>query len=232
MIQHLLLPLVLAQASNGAGAAASAPATQPAPSTPTFLQQIATWFGPTFESTPMSGWIQLLAGIFVGLLAAKIAQTILKNTGAKLKSRGWHSRGAVFIHAARPAALAVFALSLRIGLQGIYFQPREITAGAKTTLENNPLPDKLLGLLMAISVAWFLYNLVDLVVVALRKLTADETIAVLVRKTLRIFILIIFALFVVQNTFGQEVTPWLAGLGLAGLAVSLAAPGAIKNIFG
>jgi MscS family membrane protein len=73
---------------------------------------------------------------------------------------------------------------------------------------------------------------VDLVVVALRKLTADETIAVLVRKTLRIFILIIFALFVVQNTFGQEVTPWLAGLGLAGLAVSLAAQGPIKNIFG
>ena len=32
-------------------------------------------------------------------------------------------------------------------------------------------------------------------------------------------LLVIFALFIVQNTFEQEVTPWLAGLGLAGSAL-------------
>src|SRR5690606_32061149 len=41
-----------------------------------------------------------------------------------------------------------------------------------------------------------------------------------------------FTLFVAQNVFGLDITGWLAGLGLAGLAVSLAAQDSVKNLFG
>lgn len=49
---------------------------------------------------------------------------------------------------------------------------------------------------------------------------------------LRIFLLIIFTLFIAENVFNADVTAWLAGLGIAGLAVSLAAQDSLKNLFG
>ena len=64
---------------------------------------------------------------------------------------------------------------------------------------------------------------------ALRKLVErteskiDDQIVPLIRKTLRIFLVIVFTLVVAQNIFGLNITGWLAGLGIAGLAVSLAA---------
>jgi MscS family membrane protein len=91
---------------------------------------------------------------------------------------------------------------------------------------------KVIGLLYVVSIAWFLYNLIDIVEIGIRRVTTDQTIIHLIRKALRIFLLVVFGLFVAQNVFEQNISAWLAGLGLAGLAVSLAAQGPIKNIFG
>ncbi len=54
----------------------------------------------------------------------------------------------------------------------------------------------------------------------------------LVRKTLRIFVVVVSVLTIAQSVFGTDITAWLAGLGIAGLAVSLAAQDSIKNLFG
>lgn len=185
--------------------------------------QVAQLFGPTFENTSLVSWITLLAGIFGGLLGGRIVQTVLRNAGDRLKARGWNIRGLVFQLSARPANLAVFSIGLSIGLHALYFAER-------SRLEK--LPNKLTELLLVFALAWFLYNLVEIIEAAIRKITADITIILLVRKTLRILLLIVFGLFVVQNIFEQEITAWLAGLGIAGLAVSLAAQDSIKNLFG
>src|SRR5690606_23160639 len=96
----------------------------------------------------------------------------------------------------------------------------------------------IIAFLYIIAIGWFIYNLVDLVDIALRRLTAktasklDDMIAPLIRKALRIFVVVIFVLFVAENVFGADITAWLAGLGIAGLAVSLSAQDSIKNLFG
>jgi len=74
--------------------------------------------------------------------------------------------------------------------------------------------------------------------VMLRRLTAktdsslDDQLLPLIRKTLRIFLVAVGVMFVVDSVFGQNVGALLAGLGIAGLAVSLAARPSIENLFG
>jgi MscS family membrane protein len=177
--------------------------------------------GNTISKTTWEGWVILFAGIFGGLIAGWIASSVLKRVGDKLKSRGWIARGSVFRYAAGPANLAVFSFFLGLGFSRVAMdEPVAL------------LVTKAVALLYVVAIGWFLYNLVDLVEFGIRRVTTDSTIIQLLRKALRIFLLIIFVLFVAENFFEAEITAWLAGLGLAGLAVSLAAQGPIKNLFG
>jgi len=99
------------------------------------------------------------------------------------------------------------------------------------------LVNKVITFLMTMAVGWFLFNLVDVIDAVLQHLVAktesklDDQIVPLIRKTLRIFLVIVFTLGVARHIFDLDITGWLAGLGIAGLAVSLAAQDSIKNLF-
>jgi MscS family membrane protein len=54
----------------------------------------------------------------------------------------------------------------------------------------------------------------------------------MIRKIQRLVLLIVAALVIAQAVFRQDVGAWLAGLGIAGLAVSLASQDSLKNFFG
>jgi MscS family membrane protein len=207
---------------------ATAPSTQPTTQPePDFFESAASLFGVTFEETTLFGWIVLLAGIFVGMAAGKIIQTLLKTISARLQSRGWNVRAALFRFMAGPANLALMSMGLKIGLTFIV-----MIDNVKTFF------NRLISFLFIVSIAWFLYNLVELLDFALRRLAAksntklDDAVVILLRRALRIFLLIMMVLFVAENIFNANVTAWLAGLGIAGLAVSLAAQDSIKNLFG
>jgi MscS family membrane protein len=156
-----------------------------------------------------------------------VASSALSSAAQRLQSRGWPARSAVFRHAAGPANLAIATVGLAGGLRAIYL------ADNVRTFSN-----KLLSLLMIVAIAWFIYNLIAMVDLLLRRVLRRtepkllDTVVALVRKALRIFLLVMVGLFVIQNIFEQNITAWLAGLGIAGLAVSLAAQDPIKNIFG
>ena len=96
----------------------------------------------------------------------------------------------------------------------------------------------MISFLLILSLGLYLFNLVDVLDAAMRRLAekteskVDDQIVPLVRKTLRIFLVIVFTLIVAQNVLGLDITGWLAGLGIAGLAVSLAAQDSVKNLFG
>lgn len=81
------------------------------------------------------------------------------------------------------------------------------------------------------------YKLVDLVglyfdrLASRSKSTLDDQLVPLVRKSLKIFIVIIGVLFILQN-LDFNVTALLAGISIGGLAFALAAQDTIKNLFG
>jgi len=188
---------------------------------------VITLFGPTFQKTPTWAWASLLGAIFVGLLAGKLSQSALRSAGNRLIKRGWEVRGIMFDNAASPVSFALLSLGLASGLVVIYMEP------ALREFSNN-----IVEFLMILAVGWFLFNLVEVIDAALRRLSEktesklDDQLVPLVRKAMRVFLVVVFALFIAQNVFGFDITGWLAGLGIAGLAISLAAQDSIKNLFG
>ncbi len=183
--------------------------------------------GPTFRQTPMWGWGVLLASIFAGLFVGKVAQFGLARASQRCHARDWPVRATILEDLSNPLSLALLSLGLLVGLGFIGMAP--------------PLrgfSNSVIMLLVTLAAAWFLFNLVDVVDLGMRRLAAntesklDDQLVPLVRKTLRIFLVIVFLLFVAQNVLGFDITGWLAGLGIAGLAVSLAAQDSVKNLFG
>jgi MscS family membrane protein len=181
----------------------------------------------TIRQTPWTGWVALLAGIAAGLLIGRLAAALLCKVGARLEARGWRGRALLLTGASGPVSLAIFTLGLSIGLAWITMSP-----------SLHDFVVRVISLLYILSMAWLLYNTVGLLDVALHRWTSkrksrlDEGIVPLVRKTLRIFVTVVFVLFTAQNVLGADIGAWLAGLGIAGLAVSLAAQDSIRNVFG
>jgi MscS family membrane protein len=189
---------------------------------------IGEYFGPTISNTPWTGWLMLLVGIFGGLLVGKIASHLLRGAASRMEQRRAAVAASIVRSTAGPVSFALFVLGLAIGLGGLY---------AESNLQG-VIFGKIIPLLYICALGAFLYNLVDLVDVALRRVTRSVTgtlvnqLIPLVRKALRLFLVVVMFLFVAENFFGANITTWLAGLGIAGLAVSLAAQDSIKNIFG
>jgi MscS family membrane protein len=131
------------------------------------------------------------------------------------------------IDLAGPANLFLITVGLSFGLMGIAMAP---------ALRNYIL--KALLLLYYISVFWYAYNLISILDVIFSRFgtKTDSSLAMLVaplvRRTLRVFLVVIASMFIVQSVFGQQIGAWLAGLGIAGLAVSLAAQDSLKNLIG
>lgn len=218
-------PEPAAEAEAAAGAAAETGADVE----PSLADRIVDSLGleTTVQQTPWWGWLALLGWIFGGVVVGRLASGSIRAAGNRLERRGAHAGATILRAAATPTNLFFITLGLSIGLGFIALEP---TAAG--------LRNRVLNFLYVIAVGWFLFNLVDLVDLWLRNLAIktasqlDDQLAPLIRKTLRIFLIVLIGLYTAQNIFNQDVTAWLTGLGIAGLAVSLAAQDSIRNLFG
>ncbi|MFZ5831729.1 MAG: mechanosensitive ion channel family protein [Planctomycetota bacterium] len=172
-------------------------------------------------------WVILLGAIAAGLIAGRVVSFALRAAGQRLEQRGWRMRAVVLGGLAEPAAIALLTLGFTIGSAGLVMSPGMELLRQKTLL-----------LIYSLAVFWYLYNLIEVVDVALRRKILptrsllDQQVAPLVRKTLRVVLVVLAVLFTVDSVFDQDIGAWLAGLGIAGLAVSLAAQDTLKNLFG
>jgi len=129
----------------------------------------------------------------------------------------------------RPAALFCFVVALQMGV-ALVLAANDKLAG---------ITEQAFRTLYAVTIGYAIYRLVDVVDDLLMQFAArtesklDDMLVPLVRKALRIAIVVVVTLFVLQNIVGaEELTTLLAGLGVGGLAVALAAQDSIKNFFG
>lgn len=94
-----------------------------------------------------------------------------------------------------------------------------------------------LSVLRDIIIFWLIYKLVNVFCDYLTQLTAktkntfDDQLVPLVRKSLKVFTFIIGLIFILQNN-GVNVTAFITGLGIGGLAFALAAKDTLANLFG
>ncbi|MFW5682730.1 MAG: mechanosensitive ion channel family protein, partial [Phycisphaeraceae bacterium] len=189
--------------------------------------QLITIIGPTFERTPLWAWGGLLGLIFAGLAGGKLLQTAFTARASRHRRKN-QEIPAVFIESfSSPISLLCITLGLNFGLQLIEMDPRLLA-----------FANSVLTLLYITAAGWLLYNLVDVIGLLLRRgaertrSKLDDQVAPLVRKSLRIFLVVLLSLMVAQNVFGLNITGWIAGLGIVGLAISLAAQDSVRNLFG
>lgn len=129
----------------------------------------------------------------------------------------------------KPAELLILILGLFVVVQ-ILRLPSEPLNAARFAYA-------LLKILITFDIAWALFNSVTLLEVYLGRLVRkteselDDHLLPFVRKSLRVFIVLMAVLMAIQN-LGYSISGLLASLGIGGLAVALAAKDTLANVFG
>jgi len=179
------------------------------------------------ERNSVMAWLSLLGTIAAGVFLGAIAAALIRRAAGRLRKGGRDIGSSLVGSFAAPLNVAIVLASLGVGLQWVWapLVVKEIAA-------------LVIKLLIALVVFWAVWrsisDLTRMIVWASSRTqsTLDDQMAALIRKVLRLFLLVVFVLYVVSEIFEQDIAGVLAGLGIIGLAVSLAAQDSLKNLFG
>ncbi|MCC5928109.1 MAG: mechanosensitive ion channel family protein [Cyclobacteriaceae bacterium] len=172
--------------------------------------------------------ITLLIVILASVIINKIFVMTFKGILFKLlemKNKGEESKKLV-VKVARPLSILILFPLLTLAVPVIQF-PMNVTNFIILTLK----------VLWPFFATLLFYRLVDILGLYLQKMaektetTLDDQLVPLVRKTLRIFVVIVGVLAILSN-MNVDIWPLLTGLSIGGLAVALAAQDTLKNLFG
>jgi MscS family membrane protein len=102
----------------------------------------------------------------------------------------------------------------------------------------NQISDTAIGVLSTLAIVVFLYRLIELLVYELDRVAQrednmlDSTFVQMIRLITRVVVIVIGAIYLMRALSGKPLSALLAGLGIGGLAVALAAQDTLKNFFG
>ena len=243
--QHTGPQLVLAEANDSVRAPAPNDARTPAPEDSRSGDSLAasdgvnrsagrsltTWLQELGDSVVRrnepSVWLGFLVAAAGGLVLGRLAAAGLRRAARYLARDGETVRSATVGSIAGPTALLLLTAGLMVGTGLLTLDP------AWRWLSN-----KTLALLASVATAWLFFNLIGVVEVAMRRDSQLDSSALdrqwlpLARKTLQAILAALALLFILDVVFERDIGAWLAGLGIAGIAVSLAAQDSLKNLFG
>lgn len=192
-------------------------------------QQMQVFSEPLFWG--VSAW-RLAAAvglIFLGLLARKVLQGFFFVLARRARTTRfqWDDEATALLD--KPLAL----------LAQVFLWKAAVTVLLLPTEPVNVRQIVLQGLDVALAVGgvWVLFKVVDTLALVADRLAdktttrLDDQAVPMLRKTLKIFVGLLGAVFVISN-MGFSVTSLLASLGIGGLALALAAQDSVANFFG
>ncbi len=163
----------------------------------------------------------VILGIIVGKLFNSVIKNVIKNI---VKKSATKLDDIIYDSLELPLSVLVFLVFFYHGLRFINF-PDYISI----------LIYESFNVVIILSITWFLYNFVDsffdlYIIPHVEKTenTFDDHIVRPLRKLLKLLI-ILFGILASLNAAGYDITTILAGLGIGGLAVALAAQDTLKN---
>ena len=172
-------------------------------------------------------WIGLFLLIFLGILLDRIvAGFVLANLKRFLESRRITVAEKLLQDGLRPLGILVMAVVWLVGLRYL------------------ALPDQLFAILLvavkliaAVAGLWAAFRATDVIADYLMTRAAqtssklDDVLIPMFRKATKVFLTVVGVLFLAES-LDLNITAFLAGLGLGGLALALAAKDTIENLFG
>ena len=194
------------------------------------------------EAIPGTGisWgnVCVLFGWMLGsILLGKLVQLFLRFVGKQKRIEGNGIASVTLNALGRPVPFLFFAYGVRLGLACVGIPVSAGNADEAAGLLQQVIND-VLQVLFTFSIAFFIYSLVDVIDYAIlhfrgkRRTRMDDMMAPMVRKCLRIVIVVLALVQVASSLIDQPIPSILAGLGVGGLAIALAAQETIKNFFG
>jgi MscS family membrane protein len=171
--------------------------------------------------------LALFGIILIALLLGKIAKFVLRRSAKKFESQQRFmtaitlnaiGHGTVFLFAAAGISLGIASLELKAKLAEFF-----------STLSS---------ILLSLAVGYMVYWLVDVPTQWLAKKTGktesklNEMFVPIIRKSLRVTVVVLLIVQIAQILSDKPITSIIAGLGIGGLALALAAQDTVKNFFG
>ena len=186
-------------------------------------------------------FIVVLLVMLVAMASGRIGQFFLNRFTKTLQKKDGFTALGLFLSAMRkPIYVFAFAVGIYLAKSFLVFSNPEATPaieGIAASLGTGW--DKINQVMFAISVAYALFHLVDVMEyylnIATRKTdtTLDDMLVPVIRKAIRVTISIIAILFVAESIFdAKEVKTFLLSAGIGGVAIALAAKDTIANFFG
>ena len=191
---------------------------------------------------PVWKWAVLLVVLLGTFIVGKLVGFFFEKQGRRLEERKHlEMLRVLFSSASKPVQLVIFAIGLYVSQTPLKLDAIIVDGQVTGFAEVGAIRTFWIQVAKAIGAlggAWFIFRLVDVLEHFLSKWTSktdtmlDDQLVPLVRKTLRVFIVIIASLFIAQNVFELDIGSLVAGLGIGGLAFALAAKDSIANLFG
>lgn len=178
------------------------------------------------ESNTFLDYVLMILVILAGFVVGRVLKHLFEKTSARI-AEGHPMQQCAMKLASRTAVFPSAVIGICIALRILAVPVELITLRANAT-----------AVLLIIAVTYLVYQAVELLDVWMRRFAAktgttlDDMMVPLVRKTLRSVTVLLALAQIVQQLSDQPISSILAGLGVGGLAVALAAQDTIKNFFG
>ncbi len=176
---------------------------------------------------PAQQYLLSFVVLFGALLLRKIAQAVLEKHLARLAEKTKTKLDdMLFAAISKPLGLAIFLAGILIAVLVL-----RVPQSVETTVVNA------FKVLFAAVATWLLFRLIDVLSEYVASLTRrtesklDDQLVPLISKAGKLFIGVVAFVLIVQN-MGYSVSGLIAGLGIGGLAVALAAKDMLANFFG
>jgi MscS family membrane protein len=177
----------------------------------------------------------VLLVILITMAAGRVIQFAMSGYASRLvRKKGEGLRSLLLKALLKPVYVVIFAAGVFLAKVPLFFDDEtgiRFAIGAGWT--------KIAQVVAAISAAYALYRLVDVIEYYLNRLVSktdtklDDMLVPIVRKALRLTIAIIAVLLIAENILGADkIKSLLLGAGVGGIAIALAAKDTIANFFG
>jgi len=190
----------------------------------------STFWGNSVENYLWAAGIILVALVFKRLISKKLGQVVFK-IFKRNKGDGFLNLDQFFDLMIKPIELLIVFVGLAFAVKMLHFPGGE---GDDVDIER--LVNITLQICLVVSVTWSILRLIDFIGLVLMQqaaktdTTTDDQIIQFVKEALKIFTYIFAFLFTLGAVFQLNIGAMVAGLGIGGLAIALAAQDTLQNV--
>jgi len=184
-------------------------------------------FGPMFDDSPWWSWVVFLGSFIAAYFIARTLRRFVVKLGNGLNNHRGPNIGAVVKSIATSLAILIGTVVVVAGSAHVAF---------------SPVVDELLWTvvrtILLVAFIWMLFAATDLAAKLIRhRFIADqheygEMAVTTIQRAISTLLAIVLVIFILENVLSMRISALITGLGIVGLALSLAGKETAQNLFG